>query len=53
MRDGVWYEEGLSGNIPLKWDEASQTWTTDYDPAEWAAAGVKSYDPTAVPDPVP
>jgi hypothetical protein len=49
MRDGVWYEEGLSGNIPLKWDEERQDWTTDYDPAEWAAAGVKSYDPSAVP----
>ena len=49
MRDGVWYEEGLSGNIPLKWDEERQDWTTDYDPAEWAGHGVKSYDPTAVP----
>jgi hypothetical protein len=49
MRDGVWYEEGLSGNIPLKWDDANQRWTTDYDPAEWADAGVKAWDPTAVP----
>jgi hypothetical protein len=49
MRDGVWYEEGLSGNIPLKWDEERQDWTTDYDPAEWADHGVKAYDPTAVP----
>ena len=49
MRDGVWYEEGLSGNIPLKWDEEHQDWTTDYDPEYWAQAGVKSYDPTAVP----
>lgn len=49
MRDGVWYEAGLSGNIPLKWDDQRQIWTTDYDPAEWSGHGVKSYDPTAVP----
>jgi hypothetical protein len=49
MRDGVWYEGGVSGNIPLKWDDERQIWTTDYDPEEWAQAGVKSWDPTAVP----
>lgn len=47
MRDGVWYEEGLSGNIPLVWDGTK--WTTDYDPALWADRGVESWDPTAVP----
>ena len=49
MRDGVWYEEGMSGNIPLRWDSTNQRWTTDYDPATWADQGVESYDPAAVP----
>jgi hypothetical protein len=49
MRDGVWYEAGVSGNIPLKWDDVNNKWTTDYDPEYWANQGVKSYDPTAVP----
>ena len=49
MRDGVWYEAGLSGNIPLKWDDERNIWTTDYDPAEWEKSGIKAWDPTAVP----
>jgi hypothetical protein len=26
MRDGVWYEGGELGNIPLEWDDATETW---------------------------
>ena len=26
MRDGVWYEGGELGNIPLEWDDATGTW---------------------------
>ena len=42
LRDGVWYEEGVSGNIPLRWDEDAQDWVTQYDPNQWADLGVKS-----------
>ena len=48
MRDGVWYEAGVSGNIPLVWDDTLQQWTTNYDPAKWADRGVKAWDPAAV-----
>jgi hypothetical protein len=44
MRDGVWYEDNKSGNIPLKWDDENQMWITNYDPASWAQVGVKSWD---------
>jgi hypothetical protein len=40
LRDGVWYEEGLSGNIPLIWDTDNQEWVTNYDPALWPDHGV-------------
>jgi hypothetical protein len=43
MRDGVWYEAGVSGNIPLKWD--STKWVTEYDPEQWADDGVEAHDP--------
>jgi len=39
LRDGVWYEEGVSGNIPLIWDTANQEWVTNYDPALWPDHG--------------
>ena len=44
MRDGVWYEEGLSGNIPLKWDDEKEMWVTDYNPEYWNQIGVRSWD---------
>ncbi len=35
-RDGVWYEGGELGNIPLAWDDASQTWyPRNMSPQEW------------------
>lgn len=43
MRDGVWYEAGLSGNIPLKWDGTK--WITEYDPELWPKEGVEAHDP--------
>jgi hypothetical protein len=42
LRDGVWYESGVSGNIPLRWDTANSKWVTDYDPALWPEQGVDS-----------
>jgi hypothetical protein len=45
MRDGVWYEEGVSGNIPLKWNADAQVWVTDYNPALWPDKGVKAKVP--------
>lgn len=36
MRDGVWYEGGELGNIPLEWDDATQTWLPrDMSPEDW------------------
>jgi hypothetical protein len=36
MRDGVWYEGGELGNIPLSWDEGNQTWVPrDMSPGDW------------------
>jgi hypothetical protein len=36
MRDGVWYEGGELGNIPLEWDDDTQTWhPRDMTPQEW------------------
>jgi hypothetical protein len=40
LRDGVWYEAGVSGNTPLVWNEADQKWVPVYDPDEWASMGV-------------
>lgn len=42
MRDGVWYESGVSGNIPLQWDPMGQQWITNYDPVTWPDQGVKA-----------
>lgn len=36
MRDGVWYEGDMTGNVPLKWDNNKQTWVPSVmTPAEW------------------
>ena len=43
LRDGVWYTEGVSGNIPLSWDAASGQWVTNFDPALWPSQGLESW----------
>ena len=36
MRDGVWYEGGELGNIPLAWNSTTQKWVPrDMSPQEW------------------
>lgn len=36
MRDGVYYEGSELGNIPLTWDDATQTWVVrDMSPQDW------------------
>jgi len=40
LRDGLWYERGSSGNVPLSWDEVNQVWVPNYDPNEWPDKGV-------------
>jgi hypothetical protein len=36
MRDGVYYEGGELGNIPLQWDDATQTWVArNMTPVDW------------------
>jgi len=35
LRDGVWYEGDVLGNIPLAWDETTQTWVPSYPPSDW------------------
>lgn len=36
MRDGVWYEGGELGNLPLTWDEDEQKWVPrDMPPEDW------------------
>ena len=42
LRDGLWYEHGTSGNIPLVWDDVNQVWTPAYAPDEWPQSGVGS-----------
>jgi hypothetical protein len=42
LRDGLWYQQGASGNIPLAWDEVNLTWVPRYSPEEWAKSGVGS-----------
>ena len=37
LRDGVWYDEGQLGNVPLIWNEATQTWDPVVAPADWQA----------------
>ncbi len=45
LRDGVWYETGVSGNIPMVWDTAEGKWVTQYDPALWPDHGVNAWNP--------
>ena len=42
LRDGLWYEQGELGNIPLVWDDATQSWVPrpGFDPEEWAPDSV-------------
>jgi hypothetical protein len=54
MRDGVWYEGGVSGNTPLVWNPDDQKWMTPYDPDKWPSSGVDSPDnPDYVDPPTP
>lgn len=50
LRDGLWYERGASGNIPLNWDEVNQVWTPRYTPEEWEKFGASS---SSEPEPAP
>jgi hypothetical protein len=50
LRDGLWYQQGQSGNIPLAWDEVNLVWAPRYNPDEWAKSGVGS-SPEEPPDP--
>lgn len=52
LRDGVWYESGESGNIPLSWDTDAQDWITVYDPETWPELGVNSHLTTTPLTPV-
>jgi len=36
LRDGVWYDAGQLGNVPLIWNDATQTWDPVVEPADWA-----------------
>jgi hypothetical protein len=50
MRDGVWYESGVSGNTPLTWDSTNSKWVPVYDPDEWVDHGVDAtLDPSLLP----
>lgn len=40
LRDGLWYDSGESGNMPVSWDETTQTWVPRYDSDEWEQFGV-------------
>ena len=42
LRDGLWYEHGASGNIPLAWDDVNNVWVPTYSPDEWVDSGVGS-----------
>lgn len=35
LRDGVWYEGNILGNVPLAWNETTQKWEPTVPPAEW------------------
>jgi hypothetical protein len=35
LRDGVWYDAGQLGNVPLIWNDATQTWDPVVEPADW------------------
>ena len=54
MRDGVWYEGGVSGNTPMVWDSVNEKWTTPYNPDTWPDKGVQAGDnPDFYPPPTP
>ena len=36
LRDGVWYDAGQLGNVPLIWNETTQTWDPVVSPVDWA-----------------
>ena len=50
LRDGLWYEAGVSGNIPLLWDDTQQVWVPGYSPDQWEEMGV---DADGMPEPPP
>lgn len=35
LRDGVWYEGNILGNVPLAWNETTQKWEPTYPPDQW------------------
>ena len=43
LRDGLWYEEGTYGNIPLTWDATAGKWVPLYDPDQWPLFGLESH----------
>ena len=43
LRDGLWYERGTSGNVPLAWDDTDQNWVPRYAPDQWPQSGVDSH----------
>ena len=42
LRDGLWYEHGVSGNVPLVWDSQNQVWAPSFNPDEWPDKGTYS-----------
>ena len=50
LRDGLWYEAGVSGNIPLTWDDIQQVWIPAYAPDQWEEMGI---DADLQPEPPP
>jgi hypothetical protein len=35
LRDGVWYESGQLGNLPLQWNETTQAWEPAFPVESW------------------
>ena len=50
LRDGLWYEAGVSGNVPLAWDDTQQVWVPLYSPDQWEELGI---DADLLPEPPP
>ena len=42
LREDLWYEQGIYGNIPLFWDDVNQKWTPVYRPDQWPIYGLGS-----------
>ena len=40
LRDGLWYEQGTYGNVPLIWDDTNQKWIPLYNPDQWPTSGL-------------